>query len=145
VPVLDRTEYEDILVLREGLESTAYRLIKDRGTTPDAKVEKALHRILEVTEDVPWPDRLELDCALHQALVDLAGSRRLSQSFEALMVEFRLCRLQSLEWLEQLTLERWKEMHVDLVEAIKHPDESVDLGTHFLATPWNQPHEGPEI
>lgn len=141
VPILDRAEYEDILVLRESLESTAYRLIKERAATPDARIQEALNRVLAVTDDVPWPDRLELDCALHQALVDLAGSRRLSQAFEALMIEFRLCRLQSIEWLEQVSLDDWKKLHSDLVEAVKHPEAPVDLEAHFLANPWNNPRE----
>ena len=136
VPILDRAEYEDILVLRQSLESTAYRLIKERAVTPGDSIQEALQRVLDVTDDVPWPDRLELDCALHQALVDLAGSRRLSQAFEALMIEFRLCRLQSLEWLETVSLDHWKKLHSDLVDGIKHPDASVDVEAHFLANPW---------
>lgn len=138
VPVFDRAEYEDILLLRQSLESTAYWIVLERSIKPDAKVHDALQHILDVTEDVGWPERLEVDCALHQALVDLAGSRRLSQAFADMMIEFRLCRLQSIDWLDQLGLEQWKQRHVDLVEDMGRGDAAAleDATSHYASNPW---------
>ncbi|MEV7646856.1 GntR family transcriptional regulator [Arthrobacter sp. NPDC089319] len=138
VPVFDRAEYEDILLLRQSLESTAYRIILERAIVPDARVEAALRRVQGVTEEVEWSERLEVDGDLHQTLVDLAGSRRLSQSFADMLIELRLCRLQSVEWLEQRGLEHWKQLHVDLVEALRRGDRAVlqDAGSHFASHPW---------
>jgi DNA-binding GntR family transcriptional regulator len=144
VPVLGRSEYEDILLLRQSLESTAYRIILERSVVPDAKVRRALQELVETTEDVGWPERLEADCALHQALVDLAGSPRLSETFAQLMLEFRLCRLQSLEWLDQLGLEMWKQRHIDLVDDMRRRDVAAleDASSHYMSSPWATPRTG---
>lgn len=139
VPVFDQAEYEDVLLLRQSLESSAYRLIWQRSISPDENVQRAVRRVLDVTENVPWAERLEADCELHQALVDLAGSRRLSRAFSAITMEFRLCRLQSLEWLEQLSLSDWKKLHTDLVDALGRRDAPVDAESHFVANPWRNP------
>jgi DNA-binding GntR family transcriptional regulator len=141
VPVFDRSEYEDILLLRQSLESTAYRIILQRAIAPDGKVRRALQELLEITEDTGWPERLEADCALHQALVDLAGSRRLSETFAQLMLEFRLCRLQSLDWLDQLGLEKWKQRHIDLVDDMQRRDVAAleDASSHYVSSPWATP------
>jgi len=138
VPVFDRSEYEDILLLRQSLESTAYRIVIEKNIQPDEHVQEALQRVVDATEDVSWPERLDLDCDLHQALVDLAGSRRLSQTFAAMMIELRLCRLQSLEWLDQLGLDQWKQRHVDLVEDMKRRDTAAlkDAASHYASNPW---------
>jgi DNA-binding GntR family transcriptional regulator len=138
VPVLDRTQYEDILLLRQSLESTAYGIVFERSIKPDKHVKDALQRILDVTDAVSWPERLEADCALHQALVDLAGSQRLSQAFACMMTEFRLCRLQSLDWLDQLGLDQWKQRHVDLVEDMTRGDAAAleDAMSHYVSNPW---------
>lgn len=138
VPVFDRTEYEDILVLRQSLESTAYRIVIERSIVPGVGVQNALQRVLDVTDRVSWPDRLEVDGELHQELVDLAGSRRLSQAFAAMLIELRLCRLQSAEWLEQRGLDHWKKLHIDLVDAIKRGDAAIleNPSSHYVSNPW---------
>lgn len=138
VPVFDRTEYEDILVLRQSLESTAYRIVIERSIVPGAGVQNALQRVLDVTDRVSWPDRLEIDGELHQELVNLAGSRRLSQAFAAMLIELRLCRLQSAEWLEQRGLDHWKKLHFDLVDAITRGDAAIleNQSSHYVSNPW---------
>lgn len=138
VPVFDRTEYEDILVLRQSLESTAYRIVIERSIAPGTRVQDALQRLLNVTEGVSWPDRLEVDCELHQELVNLAGSRRLSQAFADMLIELRLCRFQSAEWLEQRGLDHWKKLHIDLVDAITRGDAAIleSPSTHYASNPW---------
>src|SRR5699024_11642838 len=88
-----------------------------------------------------WFDRISADCDLHQALVDLAGSPRLSWAFSDMLDEFRLCRMQSLAWLQELPVDRWIEFHEELVTGLKsdNPDVRKIAGTHFVAAPWNAP------
>lgn len=141
VPQFDQDEYADILLVREGLEKTAYKVAVSKGRKPDERVHAVLARIKSMDEQTPWSERIEADAALHQALVDLAGSPRLSRVFADMMDEFRLCRMQSLEWLEQLPVDRWVEFHVELIDDLSadEPDLATIAGNHFVATPWNAP------
>lgn len=141
VPQFGKAEYEDILMLRESLETTAYKVAVEKGIRPGARVDEVMERIETMTEDTPWLDRINADCDLHQALVDLAGSPRLSRAFADMLDEFRLCRMQSLEWLKELQIDRWIEFHRELVEGLKSedPDPEHLMGTHFVADPWNSP------
>lgn len=141
VPEFTQEEYDDILMLRESLETTAYRVAVDKGVKPGRRVDEAIARMREMSEDTPWFDRISVDCELHQALVDLAGSPRLSKAFADMMDEFRLCRMQSLAWLEQLPVDEWIALHEDLVTGLKADDRDPEsiAGTHFTATPWNSP------
>jgi DNA-binding GntR family transcriptional regulator len=141
VPVFGREEYADILLLRESLEGSAYRVILAAGTKPDEGVDKALERIVSMTDGDSWVVRIDADCALHQAVVDLAKSPHLSRAFADLLDEFRLCRLQSIDWLEQLPLSDWKDLHVDLVEGLRAggPEAWAQVGGHFTSDPWKSP------
>lgn len=141
VPQFEQEEYADILLLRDSLERTAYKVMIDSGIKPDERVEQELEKILAMTDETPWGERIDADCRLHQALIDLAGSPRISRSFAGMLDEFRLCRMQSLQWLEQLPVDRWQKIHVDLVEALKSDDADPFLlaGNHFTADPWTSP------
>lgn len=141
VPQFDQEEYEDILMLRESLETTAYRVAVEKGNKPDARVDEVIRRMQVMTAETPWFERINADCDLHQALVDLAGSPRLSRAFADMMDEFRLCRMQSLEWLQELPVARWITFHEELVKGLKseNPDVENVAGTHFVAAPWNAP------
>lgn len=143
VPAFGREEYADILLLRASLETSAYRVALKNGTKPDAAVERALERVLAMTESDPWSVRIDADASLHMRLVDLAHSSRISRAFAGLMDEFRLCRLQSFEWLDQLPLEDWKAKHVVLVEALRRADpDALDVvDGHFTSDPWTTPRE----
>lgn len=145
VPVFGKEEYSDILILRESLESSAYRIILAKQTKPGAHVEATLQDLLSKTAEDSWCERLDADCNLHQSLVDLAGSSRLSKAFSDMMDEFRLCRLQSISWLEQLSLEEWKKKHTELVEGLAAADiDAIAKATsgHFTTNPWNEPRIG---
>ncbi|MFH5824557.1 GntR family transcriptional regulator [Georgenia sp. AZ-5] len=141
VPVFGREEYADILLLRESLEASAYRVALAEGTKPGVEVARALDRIVSMTEDDSWALRIDADCNLHQTLVDMAHSPRLSRAFADMLDEFRLCRLQSIDWLEQLPLDEWKAKHVALVEGLRAADlEAIALvSDHFTSDPWKSP------
>lgn len=141
VPEFGQEEYADILLLRDSLERTAYKVIIDAGIKPGERVNRELQRILAMTEQDSWQERIDADCALHQSLIDLAGSPRLSRAFADLLDEFRLCRMQSLQWLEQLPIDRWQKLHVDLVEGLQRDDADPFklAGNHFTADPWSSP------
>ncbi|QCU79590.1 GntR family transcriptional regulator (plasmid) [Citricoccus sp. SGAir0253] len=141
VPVFDREEYTDILLLRESLEASAYRAALKAGTKPGPAVDEAIERILSMPEGEPWSVRIQADCDFHQAVVDMAGSPRLSKAFADMLDEFRLCRLQSLDWLEQLPLDTWKTKHRALIDALRQGDvEAVEQSSdHFSSDPWKTP------
>lgn len=138
VPAFDRDEYEDVLLLRGALEDKAMQVLLERNEQPSAESEAALRAMLAVDEGVPWSIRLELDCALHQALVDQVGGRRLSRAYSDILQQFRLCRMQSVEWLEGIPLDEWKAMHVRMVAALRDRDaQQVHASLHEMAsTPW---------
>lgn len=143
VPKFDQDEYDDILMIRESLETTAYRVAVEKGIKPGKQVDEVLARMKGMTENTPWFERINADADLHLALVDLAGSPRLSKAFANMMDEFRLCRLQSLEWLEQLPITKWITLHEELVNGLKatSPDPDKIAGNHFVTTPWNSPRK----
>lgn len=139
LPVFDQAEYEDILLLRQALESMAYQITVNHAIQPDQEVDAALQRMLDLGPDADWSERLKLDCALHQSLVDLAGSKRLSQAFSDMMTEFRLCRLQSADWLDEISLDRWKKLHVSLVDSVRCGDIAAleQAASHYQSSPWS--------
>lgn len=141
VPEFSREEFADILMLRESLETTAYRVAVEKGAKPGKRVYEILGRMQEMSDETPWDERIAADCDLHQALVDLAGSPRLSRTFSGMMDEFRLCRMQSLEWLDQLEVTGWIELHERLIEGLNsdNPDPNTISGNHFTADPWTSP------
>jgi DNA-binding GntR family transcriptional regulator len=90
VPVLGDADVRDLFTVRLPLELTATRLIVESGRSP-----AALSAAAAVMEELPatagWNERVEAHTAFHLALVDAAGSARLSRIYPPLQEEMQLC------------------------------------------------------
>jgi DNA-binding GntR family transcriptional regulator len=90
VPVLGDADVRDLFTARLPLELTATRLIVESGRSP-----AALSAAAAVMEELPatagWNERVEAHTAFHLALVDAAGSPRLSRIYPPLQEEMQLC------------------------------------------------------
>lgn len=138
VPKFDREAYEDVMLLRGALEDRALSELLRRGIQPNDETEAILETMLSIDESVPWPRRLEIDCQLHRSLVDQVGSPRLSKVYADVLLQFRLCRLQSLDWLETISDTRWKDMHLRLVRSLREGNRvhAHECLAEMEATPW---------
>jgi len=90
---LSEADLVDVFFVRASLEAAAIRRIIASGRR--AAVAAELTRISEQMETAVrarrWKDGGELDFAFHRALVDAAGSERLSRTFATVQAETRLC------------------------------------------------------
>lgn len=88
VPVLSDADVRDLFTVRLPLELTAVRLLAGRPLD-------GAWAALSVLEGLPpgagWSERVEAHTAFHLALVDAAGSVRLSRIYPPLQEEMQLC------------------------------------------------------
>lgn len=93
VPTLTPEDVRDIFRLRSVIELAAVRLILERR--PDlSAIESVLDELFALDQDAPWRELVELDLRFHLAVVDSAGSARLSRVYETLASEITLCLVQ---------------------------------------------------
>jgi DNA-binding GntR family transcriptional regulator len=93
VPVLTEADVRDLFRVRLPLELTAVRALVSDGsslTGPTA----ALTALEALPESASWADRVEAHTAFHIALVEAAGSPRLSRIYPPLQEEMQLCLAQ---------------------------------------------------
>lgn len=88
VPVLTDADVRDLFTVRLPLELTAVRLLAGR---PLDGVWAALSVLEELPPGAGWSERVEAHTAFHLALVDAAGSARLSRIYPPLQEEMQLC------------------------------------------------------
>jgi DNA-binding GntR family transcriptional regulator len=92
VSVLEPTPevIRDLYAYRAGLECEAARLIVE-GERPINGPKAALAALAELPESASWGELLEADLAVHQAIVDAAGSPRISRAFTSIVDQMLLC------------------------------------------------------
>jgi DNA-binding GntR family transcriptional regulator len=83
-------DMRDVYTFRAALEAEAAHTIVERGLPID-RVLEALARLEDVSLQAPWYELLEADLAVHRALVDAAGSGRLSVAFGSIADQVLLC------------------------------------------------------
>jgi DNA-binding GntR family transcriptional regulator len=88
VPVLTSADVRDLFTVRLPLELTAVRLIAGRSLDG---VWAALSALEALPPGAGWSERVEAHTAFHLALVDAAGSVRLSRIYPPLQEEMQLC------------------------------------------------------
>lgn len=93
VPVLTEADVLDLFFVRTPLELEAVRTIV-RGDLPVNGAEQALGELEGLPRDASWGERVDAHTAFHIALVDAAGSRRLSRIYPAMQEEMQLCLAQ---------------------------------------------------
>jgi DNA-binding GntR family transcriptional regulator len=90
VPVLTDDDVRDLFHVRLPLEVTAVRLIVAQGRSLEG-VEAELAALESLPAKAAWSDRVEAHTAFHLALVEAAGSTRLSRIYPPLQEEMQLC------------------------------------------------------
>jgi DNA-binding GntR family transcriptional regulator len=90
VPVLTDSDVRDLFTVRLPLELTAARLIVGQRRPLDG-VSAALSALEALPPGAGWSERVEAHTAFHLALVDAAGSVRLSRVYPPLQEEMQLC------------------------------------------------------
>jgi DNA-binding GntR family transcriptional regulator len=88
VPVLTSADVRDLFTVRLPLELTAVRLVAGRSLDG---VWAALSALEALPPGAGWSERVEAHTAFHLALVDAAGSVRLSRIYPPLQEEMQLC------------------------------------------------------
>ncbi len=90
---LTEADLSDIYLAREAIEGTALRRIaalSDRAALHARLVAEA-DRMAKAVTAREWQEVGDTDLAFHRALVDAAGSQRLSRMFDTVQAETRLC------------------------------------------------------
>jgi DNA-binding GntR family transcriptional regulator len=93
VVALGHDDARDVYLARGVIEGAAAAIVA-RQVPPAAmlQLQRLLDRLAASTGG-PWAEVIAHDLAFHQALVDAAGSVRLSRMFRTLVAETRLCLL----------------------------------------------------
>ncbi|WP_307807438.1 GntR family transcriptional regulator [Naasia sp. SYSU D00948] len=90
----DEVQVRELQQLRTALECEAARLALDAGGLPSSEVDRAIDRLAEAERrGSDWIDVERAHAAVHQAIVDAAGSRRLSDTYRTLEGELALLLL----------------------------------------------------
>lgn len=91
VSVLEPTTeiVRDVYAFRAGLECEAARLVVERRSLDQPK--RALEVLEAVPHHAPWPEILHADLGFHRAVVDSAGSPRMSRAFEMITDQLMVC------------------------------------------------------
>ena len=91
--VLEAADIDDIFRLRAALELEAVREVVTAGTAiPDA--EAAVSRLNALTASAPWRDVVDADMDFHRAVIDAAGSARMTRAYASVQSEILLCMAQ---------------------------------------------------
>ncbi|WP_106196579.1 GntR family transcriptional regulator [Umezawaea tangerina] len=93
VPVLTEDDVRDLFFVRTPLEVRAVREIVEKGLPLD-RAEEFLVAMEALPATAGWAARVEAHTAFHVALVDCAGSARLSRIYPAVQEEMQLCLAQ---------------------------------------------------
>lgn len=93
VPLLTEQDVRDLFFVRTPLEVAAVRTIVEQKLPLD-ETERALVAMESLPEDASWSERVDAHTAFHVALVDAAGSARLTRIYPAMQEEMQLCLAQ---------------------------------------------------
>jgi DNA-binding GntR family transcriptional regulator len=118
VPVPDAAASDDLFRCRAALELGALRIALDDGASFDAAAEP-LARLEAMANDEPWDRIAVVHDEIHRAIVDAAGSQRLSAAYTALQGEllFFVTRIRPL-----YTVRTMQAAHRRLVDALLSGD-----------------------
>jgi DNA-binding GntR family transcriptional regulator len=116
VPALSGADVRDLFFVRTPLELEAVtRIVEHSLALQD--VEQCLQALRSLPQSASWAERVESHTAFHIALIDAAGSTRLSRIYPAMQDEMQLCLAQlhgSYPGSQDLYVE-----HRQLLDAIK--------------------------
>lgn len=93
VPALTEADVLDLFFVRTPLELEAVRSIVEHDL-PLGPAEQSLRELEALPRDASWGDRVDAHTTFHIALIDAAGSPRLSRIYPAVQEEMQLCLAQ---------------------------------------------------
>lgn len=93
VPTMGRDDIRDIYFSRESLETAAIRRVirSDAHAAVSARLLEIVDSMRSAAKSSDWLDVADLDMEFHRAVVDGAGSPRLSRMYATLLDESRIC------------------------------------------------------
>jgi DNA-binding GntR family transcriptional regulator len=93
VPTIGHDDIVDIYFSRESIETAAIRRVirSDRRAAVGARLLEIVGTMRSASDSADWLDVADLDMAFHRAVVDGAGSARLSRMYATLLDESRIC------------------------------------------------------
>jgi DNA-binding GntR family transcriptional regulator len=125
VPNLTADELDDVYRVRAVFEVEAARFVTEN---PDrlGPLDEALGLMRAVPHDAGWGTTMEAHLGFHLALVDAAGSPRLSRAYRQIWSEAWLGLVASRENAELATPRRQAQQHADLLDVFRtgDPDRS---------------------
>lgn len=118
VPKLTAEELDDVYRVRAVLEGEAARFVT---VHPEqlATLDEALERMWAVSDDAGWGTTMEAHLAFHLALVDAAGSARLSRAYRQIWSEAWLGLVASREHSELATPRGQAAQHAELLAVFR--------------------------
>lgn len=121
VPKLTAEELDDVYRVRGVFEVEAARFVTEH---PDrlGPLDDALERMRAVPDDADWGTTMEAHLGFHLALVDAAGSPRLSRAYRQIWSEAWLGLVASQENTELATPRRQAQQHADLLDVFRTGD-----------------------
>ena len=124
----------ELYTIRLALEGEAARLIVENHSEVSA-VAQAYRKLAELPDTASWSTIMRGDLAIHQAIVDASGNRRMSTIFSSLVVQLLLCLSQLNR--KQNTLPQVVAQHDEIMQALRgrSPSQSVNaVRDHLSAT-----------
>lgn len=125
VPELSIDDFTDVAFLRTALEVHALRELALRGEGIGPEAQAALGQIEAAEDDGDWVQRLQVDMRFHRALVDQAGSRRLSATYRDAQLSLHLYLVQRRDWFGPQSVQGWKQLHIVLARAVESGDPTL--------------------
>ncbi len=92
--VLDAADIADIFRLRSALELEAVREVVTSGEPIPAAAEDAVARLNALKASASWRSVVDADMAFHRAVIDAAGSERMTRAYASVQSEILLCMAQ---------------------------------------------------
>ena len=116
------SDIPDIYLARQAIETTAAVRVSSRKADHQlGRLDRLVEEMAGVASKGRWKDLADLDLRFHEAVVNAAGSERLTRLFESLSAETRLC-LNALEGSYGQPADVVDE-HRELLAAIRVGDE----------------------
>jgi DNA-binding GntR family transcriptional regulator len=138
VTALSRARLQDLLDFRIALEQFAVRRLIERATPGELdRLDTLVTQIHERAKAGDFSGAVNADLHVHEYLIELAGSKLLSQTYKALLGEFRLYISQTVrhyQGIDELSTE-----HAALLAALraKRTSEAVSLIAAHIAHGFN--------
>ncbi|MBO8191513.1 GntR family transcriptional regulator [Streptomyces oryzae] len=131
VPVMTDEDVRDLFFVRRPLELEAVARIVADGRDLGA-AEQRLEDLRRLPGDASWGERVETHTAFHIALIDCAGSARLSRVYPGLQEEMQLCLAQlHASYPGSQDLYREHRVLLDAIRSGSREDALAELNLHL--------------